>query len=741
MSRRLTLPTEPLFVDLHVRSVLTAVVMFCLGVTGSGQEQHRASLDERTEIQLISEPHRILSKPRAELFLRLPDHITFREGSSVELEIEISPGVLSHVLGLRIAMNQESLTFERSASGASEQVRAPIPARLLQPGWNQLAIELVHSNTIPAARALTERGAWTLKGTNTVLHLAYKRMKAFPELGRFPHSYVEEKLLRATETNLVEVFVPQHRRNAYARALAVVGARLGQIDYVRASDVRTRPITDWRADNTGPNAIIVGIVGDSAIQGVPLHIQSRLRRLQSGEGLIAEWIAGNRRRCLLVTATDESGLENAVLTLGSSPALIWAPPSPVVVNSPPELREDLTFLARPHKGSLTFDSLGWSPLFLRGTAREQNLSGWRLPPGFALTEDSRLELNFISGPGLTSSSVEMLVNGISVGEIKLTPEYASLTSARIALPVGLKGHDPMTLTFRTRLFSSSNTVPWISVLGTSRLIVNPKVCDPTTLAGIRGILFSNPFLKNLAFGLPEKSSWEEMNFFLSQMLLLGQRVPSAAIVQPDALYFSETRALVPERVHNRHVIVFGSAAQWTEALPPYASLSISLRGPDTVLTQGRGRKLDQFDSELGWVQLLRSPWDDAMNTIVLGGWKSLAVDSLDGVLMESDDKLFGNVSAIDSQGRTAAYDTRRGNNVSLAEHIQNRLPAGLNKEETLTRVEARQTITKESIRINRVVWIIAPTLLCVFVIARVWLMWDDTQRRKRALEGEKPLVV
>ena len=728
---------EQLILERHVRLVLTAAAFGCLVASVRGQEIPRVQQIETAELRLFPQPFRSSRGAHAEFFVRLPEHVAFPRGSELRLAIEIPTNVLQHAFGVRVSLNEEPVQTMSGRLAAMTQVHAALPPKLLQGGWNKVAVELAYTNSLETARVLAEAGAWGLWGSNTLLTVTYKRMTPFPELARFPHSYTEEKLLQAASSDLVHIFLPSEWRSVHVRALATVGARFGQVDYVTDADLRLRDFASWTDDQAEPNSIVIGSADEVRGMTLPRDLEARRERLGPGEGLLAEWMVG-RRRCLLVSGADDVGLEKALLTLGSSPAMTWAPPSPVVVHTTPESRPDLAYLRRPHAGSVSFESLGWSPLLLRGPMREQTLAGWRLPPGYALNGSSRLHLNLITAAGLTNSWLDVLINSLPVRRLELTAEFASLASVRIDLPEGLRGRDPMTLTFRTRLLSDSNAPPWVSVLGSSRLEVRPQRLAGQGLDELAAILSPDPFLNRVAFALPEESSWAELQSFLELMLHVGGTLPSSAILWPEAVLHSETQRPLPERLQNRHVVVLGGAQQWRHAIPPHAPLPVEFVVGNQLVMQGRVYPLSAFEPELALAQLIRSPWDSDMSAVVAGGWRSFT--NATRLLARRDAFLFGNVSVLDPNGRATAYDTRDGNNESLAERIQHDLPLGLDPQQTKVHAGIREAFVSYSDRVNSWVWIATLTLLGVLIGARVWFTWEQNQRRRKALANEKPLA-
>jgi hypothetical protein len=741
----LTRVAKALFVGGRVRQAITAAGLVCLAASVTGQDRPRPSLEiERAELHLFPQVYKALRGPRADFFFRLPEHVAFAEGSELRLGLDVSAKLLPHILQVRVMLNSEPLA---EAAPIAEWCGV-VQQKIFQAGWNRVSIELTEADS-KGSDLWSEPAGWGLWRSNTFLTIAYKRMAPFPELARFPHSYTEQKLLGNSGT-VAEIYLPEDRRDVYMRAIAILGARFGQIDYVQENEIRLRPISDWKATEDGPSGVLVARKDELAALPLSREVDSRLQGLSSGEGLLAEFFLGEQprqRRCLLVTGADDSGLEKAMLTLGSAPALIWAPPSPFVISAPPDPRPDLAFLARPHSGSITFETLGWSRVLLHGPMREEILSGWRLPPGYMLGPNSRLHLNIVAAPGLTNSALDVLVNGKLIEQVALTPEFANLGTARIDLPERLRGHDPMTLTFRTRLFlnSASNSAPWVAILGTSHLEVRPRQMDTSTLEGLPSILFADPFLTKLAFAAPAEASWTELKSLFEVARQAGRNLPSSQILWPEAVAYSAEDPPSAKRLHGRNVVVLGSATQWASALSSKTKLPIAVgrSNAETVYMQGRRYDALRFEPELGIAQLIQSPWDADRTALVAGSWRTFDVPGIYKLFTDSEaaDFLFGNIAMIDASGRGMAYDTRKANSESLTERIERELPRGLGAQETKVRRGIRDALAAESQNVNRNVWIFVLLLLGALVGARVWFTWDEQRQRKKALVSEKPLAI
>jgi len=366
-------------------------------------------------------------------FVRLPEHVRFRAGSEILLALQASPELLPHVCAVQVSVNGVKISSEsggvRPAGDTPLRLRLAVPERNLSAGWNRISFQFQLKTEQSVNPAAENTATWTIQKSDNYLTICYDRLPLFPELQRFPHSLAEERLLRAEgAAPTVVTLLPAQRRNVHLRACAVLGARLGQAGYLSEQDCRVALIGDWQKETDGRSAIIVGRRDELGSVTIPYHINEKLSSLRAGEGLLAEWITGkypNQRRCVLVTGSDDSGVEKAVLTLGSAPALASAPPNPAIIAKEPAIPPAVEADAQPSPRSA--QALTKQPLQFRGIFRhELSAPGWRLPPGFKLASGSSLNLQLSHSPALVerTSTLEVQLNGANIATVPLTAKNA-----------------------------------------------------------------------------------------------------------------------------------------------------------------------------------------------------------------------------------------------------------------------------------------------------------------------------
>jgi hypothetical protein len=635
-------------------------------------------------------------------------------------------------------------------------VRFPVPDTSLIHGWNRISLRFVLKKSIGGPQ---EPGTWTIRRSDSYLGLVYLRSPLFPELARFPGSVAEEKLLHPAPggsdsgTATLTLVVPTQRRDVHLRACAVIGARLGQLGYLSAEDCRIASTDRWPAENPEGNGIAVGRRDELDTLSLPRNVADKLAALQAGQGLIAEFIdeaKAKQRRWVLVAGADDPGLEKAVLTLGNAPALTFAPPNPSIIDAMPTVSPELELTTRPEATRLVLKDLGIPEVRLNGIdTMAQSVSGWRLPPGFEISSGV-LDVQYRHSPALVSpgSWLEVFVNGTRAGTIELNSATAAGGSAQVALPSGLGGRDPMTLTFRARLdvgpvdcAQRNEDEPWLIVSGDSTLQTTSSPMPVRGLHQVSRLLVSDSFLRRTALLVPAELSLDELRWLLAVSIHLGKQLPSSRVLWPEVCSYSMTAPPPRARLQGRSILLLGSSSQWGDALPAEAPILVKTTDPRTGAVRMQGSEINSgsFESSLAFLQITASPWSRGEWLVMAGGWREFATPTMLRLLTDPNVAagLRGNICAMDAGGRIAAYDTRQPAPDSLAERIQSRIPQGFTVEQTRDRTKSQKTDLGRDDRVNTAVFYGFGILLVFVVGCRLLLMWERARRLKEARHAER----
>ncbi len=725
--------------------------------------QETASSVERVKLPLFlgAQDSFAGSYSARDYFVRLPEHILFRTGTEVEVTLHPSGSLLPAVCAVGIAVNDRlvaSTNLHADGGGLrAENIRlnTTVPWEAFVGGWNRISLRFALHPSKDATREVIENSAWTLRSPESFLALAYERQPLFPELARFPHTLAEEKLLHPDVDSpfadmirpAVSILIPGRSRQAHLRATVIVGARLGQLGYLDDAHCRLEAIEFWKTETDQRNAVIVARRDQLGGIDLPGQVASAVSGLRAGQGLLAEFFTGpqtTRHRVLLVTGPDDIGLERAALTLGSSPALDAAPPSPLVIDEAPSFPPLLDAEARPSPSPVRISG---TPREMRGAYRtEQIFSGWRLPPGFQVGSDSALALEFSYAPALitTNSSLEALINGVTVGSVPLSP-VSSNASARMSLPKALAGRDPMMLTLRAMLDGgeaacgqSEAARPWLTILAESRIETTAVPAPVKGLQDLQRLLLQDRFARRAAFVLPEAPGLDQVRLLFALALNLGRQLPSAPVLWPEVVTYRTGGSLDTARLKGRSVVLLGSVAQWAEVLgdadkTPAIAMATA---PNTVVIQGREYPMSLFDPTLGFAQLLPSPWASGEKLVVAGSWQDYATPAVKRLLCEfASGELRGDLAAHWPSGLVVSYDSKNPS-PSFADSIA-RPQAGepaMPMPMTLPEVTALLPSPRSS---NAIQFYVCGVVLILLVGARLLLMWEQARIRVKAMAADR----
>jgi hypothetical protein len=680
-------------------------------------------------LPLMHEPSRLVSGA-GEFMVRLPRHITIHPASRLVLVLHLGTLPRERTEGLPVRVNGQEVQPRYIADAGSLRIEAEVPEALLEYGWNSVVAVLPR-----------QFGTCEVRRAESHLSLNYARVPLFPELRRFPESLTEEKLLKPdSNTPILSIFLPSARRDVHLRAAAILGARLGQPSYFGEGDFEIRDLGDWpSAENR--DAILVGRANE--LENLPFlsEIAPQMSLLSAGRGMLAELVLGHfpdQRRWIVVTGRDDAGLEKALLTLGSGPALNSLAPSPVELATVPNVSLETELLARPSRSRTSFKDLGWREVEI-GRGPEHRF-GWRLPPGYTL-QWGTLTLNFFHPKEITNGTLEVAVGGTEIGRVALTPENSDGGSVHLLLPQGMRGVDPSIFTFRASTTNTQRGGLTAVVLGNSSL---ETIIEPARIAGLEdlsALLQRESFLRRTAFVLPGRPSLAETKLLADIAMRLGRQLPSSPVLWPEACTFDAGRYPAPKCVTNRSVVVLAPVTLWGEAVPGSTPLMIKQVGRDTVRVQGRRNRVSDFEPNLTLMQILASPWASGEWLVMVGGWQGMDLSTTRRVVTEApgEGRIFGNLAGADGQGRFTAHDSRRPMGNYFAQRLRREIPRDLTAAQTEERLKKAAAWREQSLAVNRLLTWFVGIIIGLVVFGRLLLVWERGRHYKKTSRQEDSL--
>lgn len=311
-------------------------------VAGSGLAVSSPEVALRMKVPLFSPPGHQLKGPGAnsESAFLLPHHVELMPGAELRLRLTGSPLLKSGSI-VTIELNDRTVTafpWENPPPGQAQEVALPLIEGVLQPGWNRVRARAALVSSLEEPSGSDNPAAWLQFENGTCIEVPWARGEEFPELARFPATLVEEHLLRqdAPEGETLTILLPEHPDQSELRTLLIACARLGQSSWIRAGNIRIGSLADWPELKSHGFGLLIGRSGELRGLGLPKITGDALKRLQEGEGLLAD-LAGEDScsRWILASGADPAGMDKAAQALGSSRSIKNAPSNQWIVQNNP----------------------------------------------------------------------------------------------------------------------------------------------------------------------------------------------------------------------------------------------------------------------------------------------------------------------------------------------------------------------------------------------------------------------
>lgn len=660
--------------------------------------------------------------PSAEFFFELPQHVELLPGSTLTLNFRASSLLLRDVSTATIELNGSPLKSLRlpgaeDADEGLQTVVVPVGADKLLNGWNKISVKCLMQTTDVLCRDVDNPACWFVLEKGTGINTAYRRLSLFPEPGRFPASMIEEQLLLQEESvvgfpedkirPVAAVFLPRQPCNAAFRAFVITASRLGQPGYLPSRALPIGTLDGWSRQSGEVNGVLIGLASDLAALDLPVDVRVTIGLLKAGEGMFAEFItgeqAGAQRRWIAICGADEEGLTKASLVLGSSDALGLAAGNPWVVRDTPVISPITERLAQPSPDPQTFERLYGGGMTLRGTFRSQRSFAWELPPGFETAKGSEMLLDMTHAPNLDrGSAVQMAINDRYLPGVPLDKRNGSRELLRLGIPEGLPGKSPNRLVVDSYLDIGTTDCShrneeraWVDFSPLSRLNITSRPLEIKGLDRMGLVLQRDAFLRRACILLPKTATVADFEVVRDLALFLGKNLASMPVLWPQAALYSADAPAPAGVLANTSVVLLGSAAEWSLALPPNIRLSVGVvPGKELLRLQNAELPLNGLPKSLVLAQFIVSPWSAANCVVTVGGPNALGGPVASRLLTDPEvlAKLTGTTAGLDDRGRVFSYDVRVEDSKSMWEKMRAEMPKGLSSEETLAQLEQEQRI-------------------------------------------------
>jgi uncharacterized repeat protein (TIGR01451 family) len=330
----------------------------------------------------------------------------------------------------------------------------------------------------------------------------------------------------------------------------------------------------------------------------------------------------------------------------------------------------------------TFVELGYGDRTVFGNANQEMAYNFFLPASWRLTDASYLELSFRHSQLMAykDSSLTVLLNNTPLVSIPLSEESAMGRTLQVKLPASLTSpgeNNRLTLLADMSALdlcsSADATDRWLTVSSDSYLHLDHQVVAEQRLdLDLYPYPFaSDPHLSDLLFALPTGSRPADWEMALRLAAALGDAAGGPALL--PAVVLEEAGS--PEVLSGYHIIALGRPA----ANPWLQSVNAQLPQPFRPGSDEIEQRIDDVvfylppGLNLGFIQLIPSPWNEARAFLALAGTTDQGVEGAVNALTDRPWALRGNLALI-KEDRINTLDTRELTSSGTALAVATALP-------------------------------------------------------------------
>src|SRR5262249_38725024 len=162
-------------------------------------------------------------------------------------------------------------------------------------------------------------------------------------------------------------------------------------------------------------------------------------------------------------------------------------------------------------------------------------------------------------------TLEVRINGASIGRVPLTAKNAAPGSVKLPLPKDLPGHDPMQVTFCAYLDAGptgcnerGEAQPLLTITPDSKADISVLPMPMQGLNPVDEFLLRDSLLRKAALLIPADASTAELQVLAEVAFHLGRNLPSSPLLWPEVFAYSQTVLPPKNRLAGRSVLLLGS---------------------------------------------------------------------------------------------------------------------------------------------------------------------------------------
>jgi cellulose synthase operon protein B len=677
-----------------IRSFLYALVLASLlsslGITvGSAAPSLQTVTGNQAVIRFdeLGQTDNLMRGPYGTQNLRfgLPVNWSFKQGASLQLIITTSVVTSSSQAvadgqstgaTLNVTVDKQSIATVPLQAGSNVTYNVPIPGSALQSPLSDGRHEVILF--LDAGNDCNNPGRQTsivIMGASTIT-IPFSETEPAIDLTALPRPIFQRDSI--FPVNVVMV-IPDAPSAGEMQAALTVAASFGRMSGGSMA-VNLVPMSTLTPEvRTESELIFVGKSSSlSLLQGATLPSPLQGNKfaapgMQQDDGLlqmaVSPWNTG--RAILVVGGNTDAGVIKAAQALSSTNIQTVGDRSLAIIADvlPPASNGQINSSVPQEMNTL--GDLGYGILTMNGAGRSETSVRFNVPPGFVTTEDAYLDLTF-NHSGLLDfnrSGLTIFMNGNLIGSLLLSEQSATTNTQRIKIPASSLTPNSNELRFQVDLaplsqcsFLDTSNI-WFSILPESviNLPLSQATADtaaPRDLGSYPYPFTGEPTLSNLNFVLPKNdpATWNTA----AQIALQMGRQATGALFSPGAVFDGE----IPDNVRNNsNMIVVGLPTKMKIIDELNKSLPAPF-DPGTNVAVLKGQQVAYrfpADANLGFLQLMQSPWNSNNTIMTVNGTTPEGVQQAGNALIDSilRSRLKGNFVLVNNQTMSVA-DTRTG---------------------------------------------------------------------------------
>ncbi|QEK12841.1 cellulose biosynthesis cyclic di-GMP-binding regulatory protein BcsB [Crassaminicella thermophila] len=530
-----------------------------------------------------------------------------------------------------------------------EVIKVRIPIEYIREGFNEVKIRTYSRiSTTPCLDEINPAN-WIVYHKESYIHIAFREKIDENSLKEYPYPYLKES--KELPVNSL-IIIPDDFKNEHLKAAMLLSTNFGQKQAFKNLDIKIEKFSDSK-DKDKNNIIFIGS-SNNLPNEISLLLTTEEKEHIKKEALIKEVNSPYNKnfKMLLILSDDYKSIIKAVKSLTVEDMVMQMKKNTQFIS------KNLDIVKKNQKVSdyISLKDMGYSDVFIEGLFRQNAKFGINIPKNWIIQDDAKLYLKMRYSQILNfdKSVMTVYINNIPIGSKRLSYENANDDVFEITIPKDVKDstYYDLKVTFYldiegvecdTRLDSNS----WVYLSNESFLYLPHSNRKDSFFE-----YYSSPFIQNNKFNdllmvLSEKPSSEEISIAGNIMAFLGHETND----------LDDFEVITADEYNNtykdKNMIVIGLPKENRLIDNMNKNMHIKFNEDYTkFLSNEKITLLEDFDSKVATIQLIKSPYNHDKKVLVITSMKNEGLGWAKKYLTDFNliVKLKGNATIIDELG-------------------------------------------------------------------------------------------